>query len=177
MEKDQKRIEELVERVFALNQELHRLIGDESEQALGPPATEEQIEKVEKAFAIELPEDYRAFLRLHNGWREFSGGNSLLSTQEMLGGELRDSIDSLKQTQRENGEDEAAAGFVIEASLDLSRTFYDPATRGKDGRMELVYWRNEELDRFPSFTEYLETYAADLEEMIDEEKRKLRKKG
>jgi len=172
----EKEIGELVERIYALTEELYRLTGDKLDQALGPPATEAQIRRIEKEFDIELPEDYQAFLRQHNGWREFTGGTTLLSTEEMLAGELREEIDGWKTFQRDEGDERAAAGFVIEAALGPTKTFYDTTRRRAKGGMEVVYWRDEEIDRFPSFTAYLETTAGDLEKMVEREKRKLRKK-
>ena len=41
----------------------------EDKQQLGPPASEEQIAKLEQKIGIALPPSYRAFLTIHNGWR------------------------------------------------------------------------------------------------------------
>ncbi len=42
-----------------------------------PPATEAQIEEAEKSLGCRLPEDYRRFLRLHNG--QVSGGAMVMT--------------------------------------------------------------------------------------------------
>ena len=167
------RIKELVDRIFSLNEELSDVRGERSNQTLGDPATEEQVKRIEAMFDIKLPNDYRAFLLLHNGWTGFSGANALLSTEEMLAGELHEAILELQEVQRET-DDDVAEGFVFEASFGRSRTYFDVAHERPNGGIDVVYWRDEEIDRYPSFTAYLEGYLEDLKEMLHEEHTRLR---
>jgi len=170
-----KPLEELVLQIFNLNEELYKLIELRSQQKLGKPAPPQAIKAVEEAFEIRLPEDYREFLLLHDGWRLFNGGSTLLSTREMMEGELHDLIVSLKQVQHEAGDLVAATGFVFEASINSNmRSFFDCSAK-KSSRLDVVLWRDEELDRYPSFTAYLTSFASDVQKMVKAERRKFRK--
>ena len=174
MQVNSEKMKELTDKIFNMKEDLSKLRGYQSPQMLAEPATREQVQKIEETFEIELPEDYRTFLLLHNGWKGFSGGNVLLSTDEMIEGAYYDAIIELKEMQREESI-EAADGFIIEASLlSTSRTYYDVTNKRFDGGMDVVYWRDGELDRYPSFTAYLEGYLKDLEELVKEEHRRIR---
>jgi len=169
------RLEELVARIFARREELKRLRGAPSRQQLNPPAAEAEIERVERLLEIRFPDDYRAFLLMHDGWRRFDGENDLLSTEQMTSGPMKDSIRELQNFQREAGDLPAAEGVVIVASLSgMDIAFYDRGSRRQEGGMEVVRWFSGEYRRFPSFLEFLEGYAESVERRIVNERQKLR---
>jgi cell wall assembly regulator SMI1 len=64
-------------------------LADEHPEALeqfNPPATEAAIAKAEKDLGVTLPEDYKAFLRIHNGQDEFApwvGIGALLPVEKL----------------------------------------------------------------------------------------------
>lgn len=49
-----------------------------------PPATEEEIKKVEEHWGIVFPEDYKHLLMICNGWENMIASIDLLSTDQLL---------------------------------------------------------------------------------------------
>jgi hypothetical protein len=170
----QETMRDLLERIAARLGELRQLQRSPLLLKLHPPATLAEVEEVEAKYDMKLPADYRAFLLIHNGCAEFSGDGALLSTHEMLGGPLHDGLFELKEVQRQVGDEVAAEGFVIEGSFGNTQSFFDRSTQKPDGSMDVVFWDNKESERYPSFTAYLERYVAILEELIGDERAKLR---
>src|SRR5689334_13181109 len=65
------------------------------------PATAADIGFIEKEFQVKLPADYKAFLLIRNGWKNFSGDYDLLSTDEMVSMQVREKIEEFREVWQE----------------------------------------------------------------------------
>lgn len=74
-------IEHIVSKLADAERELSALQFDRQPiSVLGRPASELELRRLEKRYGSVLPESYADFLRQHNGWTDFAGAGSLLST-------------------------------------------------------------------------------------------------
>jgi len=170
------RLEQVVAKILQRQSELDTLLEEDSEQQLGPPASDAALDALEQQAGFPLPPDYRLFLSMHDGWSAFNGQNDLLSTTQRQTRLFQRSIERTKEIQREQN-DPAVDGFIIEASTsDTDIAFLDPARHRTDGTMDVVRWdaRASEYERVPSFEAYLAKHLEFLERWIAEEKSKLR---
>jgi hypothetical protein len=167
-------VEILVRTIQAKMAELDEVSGESLPTKLDPPAIPAQIAEVERQRGFTLPEDYRAFLLLHNGWKGFSGANALLSTSELLGGPIHDSIAALQSELRLNGLAEAANGFVFEGGYGTQVSYFDvTGPPGPEGPV-VVFWDRGATLRYPSFRAFLQSHVEELDEMIAAERAQLR---
>jgi hypothetical protein len=131
---------------------------EERPRTLGPPASPAQLAALEQRFGHALPPSYRAFLELHNGWDEFSGGSKLLAVEDHGRDWVRERIaywDALI-------EDDAANPFrcgclpVLFGEDENHFLVLDPRTVRDDGEMDFVdFDYTVEFVRYPTFTEFL----------------------
>ena len=122
-------------------------------------ATEETVASTEAQLGFRLPESYRDFLLASNGWPCFFQNMSILSTSDLLSGELH----KASQTQLESEEcvEAMAADGVIAADhfpVAASLVQTDVALMGKPGTPAegTVSWvRNGEvIERYDDFLDY-----------------------
>ena len=122
-------------------------------------ATEETVASTEARLDFRLPESYRGFLLASNGWPYFFQNMTILSTSDLLSGELHEA----SQTQLESEEcvEAMAANGVIAADhfpVAASLTQTDVALMGKPGTPAegTVSWvRNGEvIERYDDFLDY-----------------------
>jgi len=140
------RIDELENRVY--------LRMDYRERSLpGPPATQEQIGEIEATFRCTLPEAYRLFLSIHNGWEHWSGDVALLSTEQMLRGQYAQRIAQWKQKELVRGNRLVANSLVIGFSLFVGEQIMIDLSSRKGS--EIVTWDKGEEEHFPDFYAYL----------------------
>jgi len=169
------RLSQLVRRIFELNREYRDLQGAPDRQVLGQPATEQQIADVERRFSVRFPSDYRAFLEAHNGWRGFEGELDLLSTEQMNDKRLTENFDYVKQLAREAGDENVTTGFVIQGSATSADIVYLDfgATATRDS-LDVVRWEHEEIERYDSFSAYLEDVVRTSELLVARERQRIR---
>ena len=122
-------------------------------------ATEDAVASTEAQLGFRLPESYRGFLLASNGWPCFFQNMSILSTSDLLSGELH----KASQTQLESEEcvEAMAADGVIAADhfpVAASLVQTDVALMGKPGTPAegTVSWvRNGEvIERYDDFLDY-----------------------
>ena len=121
-------------------------------------ATEETVARTEARLGFRLPESYRNFLLAADGWPYFFQNMSILSTSDLLGGDLHEA----GQTQLELEEcvEAMAAGGVIAADhfpVVAAREQIDVALMGKPGTPAAgtVSWvRGEVIERYDDFLDY-----------------------
>ena len=121
-------------------------------------ATEETVASTEAQLGFRLPESYRDFLLASNGWPCFFQNMSILSTSDLLSGELH----KASQTQLESEEcvEAMAADGVIAADhfpVAASLVQTDVALMGKPGTPAegTVSWvRGEVMQRYDDFLDY-----------------------
>jgi hypothetical protein len=170
-------LDELVRQHFELNRELTALLKMNDAQRLGPPATEAELAAVEREFGVQLPGDYRNFLRNHNGWFAFDGELDLLSTEQMREPRMRNQIDGIAYSLREAGLVSSERIFIIEGSpTGKEITFYDFSTSTSEITPELYSWDGEELDDYPDFTTFLQSSVDVMMDLVKEEKARFRKR-
>ena len=121
-------------------------------------ATEETVARTEAQLGFRLPESYRGFLLAADGWPCFFQNMSILSTSDLLSGELH----KASQTQLESEEcvEAMAADGVIAADhfpVAASLESIDVALMGKPGTPVegTVSWvRGEVMQRYDDFLDY-----------------------
>jgi len=143
-------------------------IGLEDEQLLGPPASIEDINLLEKMCGHALPPSYRAFLCLHNGWRMVDGVSDLLPVQEMLTGPTAKKVRKWQACMAEEGETALAEGLVVGFGttapvcyvLDFSRV-------DSDGECKVIRCEKIDFFEYDSFIQWLEESALEYEEAVN----------
>jgi len=162
----------LVREIFKLNAELRSLLGVNTEQALGRPATETEIRALETHLEVTLPPSYRDFLRICNGWQHFSGNLHLLSVAQQIEGEYAQYVHQWKGEQWAAGEPVPVESLVVGIALHTNTArLLDRNKVGVDGEMEAVWWEDEELHRYQNLTEMLEQHKKHIRLIIQRKRR------
>jgi hypothetical protein len=169
-----KRMKALIARISEKIGELDRVTEEDSDSVPLPPATPERIAAFEQKIGLKLPEDYRAFLLLHDGWKNFNGESALLSIEQMTSGRLHDRLMEFQQELGGAGLKGPAEGLIIEGSFGTRLTYFDREKAKASGNLDVVYWDRRETARYPSFAAFLEDYIEILSKLIDREKENLR---
>lgn len=165
------RLQRTVREIQTSHRELAKLLAMKPDSRPGKPAPEGSLHRVEASRGIPLPPDFRAFLGLHDGWKQISMGMNLLGTKDLLPGDAQDQVEEIVEIERDNGRD-LGNPLVFELSEnDASLVFFDPATRKKDGTMEIVEYLYEENARHKDFLSYLQALVKRAKDWIAEEKR------
>ena len=170
-------LERLVRELQAAKKEFDRLSEDEEgEHKLGPPATPQQIAKLEAMVGKPLPASYRAFLELHNGWSDFDGGAKILSVEDQTAAWVKKRVKEMGDAYFED-EDEGNNPFekgMIPVMLGKDEDNYlvlDTTKVRKNGEMDFVmYDYAEEEERFKDFTAFLKDDLETTKELIKAEK-------
>jgi cell wall assembly regulator SMI1 len=142
------------------------------EQALGAPASEDEIAELEHQLGQKLPPSYRQFLLLHNGWRMASGAMDLLSVTEMLIGSRHDRVQ--KRQQQEGRVDPVAASGLVVGSADITPTMLllDPDTVDENGEWLVIRYHKGPEQTYASFLDWLEQSARDFAELVESERQR-----
>ncbi len=143
------------------------------EQALGAPASDEQILALEKRIGRPLPASYRAFLQLHDGWQMIDGGTHLLALGDLLKGPIHEEVVAWQQDMRSAGDLVAARSLVIGISeITATKYLLDPERADGYGEWPLIQHHDGEEADLPSFIDWLEESNdeyLELAQMEDEE--------
>ena len=140
------------------------------EQQLGAPAPEAILMKLESRLGKHLPDSYRAFLRLHNGWRMVDGSTDLLSANEILEGPIAASIEEWQEKALRSGDLIAAKSLVIGVSrYTPTRLLLDPESVDENGEWRVVQHHKDEEYEYPSFLAWLEESVEEFRELIRQE--------
>src|SRR5688572_16623494 len=134
------------------------VFGEERPRTLGLPADPAQLDALEQHLGRALPPSYRAFLELHNGWDEFSGGSKLLAVED----HGRDWVCERIAYWDDLFEDDSVNPFqrgclpVLFGEDENHFLVLDPHTAREDGEMEFIDLDyTEELARYSTFNEFL----------------------
>jgi SMI1 / KNR4 family (SUKH-1) len=160
----------LIARIADKLAELDRLSEVDASHTLGEPASTEEIEAFGARAGWKLPEDYKAFLQLHNGWQNFNGENSLLSIEEMTDGPIHEHIASFQEDLRSGGLDDVGSGLVFEASFGTRISYFDRVGLSAMGQLQIVFRNRRPLQRYDSFMDYLADYEKMLDKFIADER-------
>lgn len=150
-------ISELLERIFQLKRSYcDFMMGPIGYPLPNSPATEEDIQRVEHDIGIKLPPSYRNFLSIHNGVRNWEGYFVLFSLNDYYYGKYWEGIKELKKHAFQEGNTLIIEGLPIAHNLDTGQTLLlDTTKANKEGEMEVVHYHWEEMNRYPTFFEYL----------------------
>jgi hypothetical protein len=163
------RLSRAIAEAFAAKRDYYRVFFNmDVDQALGVPAREQDLRRLESRLKWRLPPSYREFLLRHDGWRNFRGDAHLLSVAQ------RDEPGMqahLAEFQSLAGD--IAAGVIVIMAGEASGTlaYLDPKTRRPDGEMDVVVfaYADAELARHPDFVTFLEQWTATLRRLIAQE--------
>lgn len=167
-------LETLIHEIMKAKREYDRLAFDEERpHELGPPASPQQIARLEGILGKPLPPSYRAFLELHNGWSHYDGGAKLLAIEDHDSKWVRERLLELARGFEGVSPSpfETGAIPVLLGTNEHNFLFLDPSKVRKNGEMDFVmYDYTEEEDRFKDFTSYLRDDLEVMRRLIEEEK-------
>lgn len=140
----------------------------EDEQALGEPCAPSLVEQLEQKLGRALPPSYRAFLLLHNGWKQVDGELDLLPIEDLLEEANELDVASWRRSVAQYGDTIAARCLVIGASI-ISPTKYllDPERVNEEGEWLFLQYHHEVEAEVPSFLEWLEQSVDEYRELAE----------
>jgi hypothetical protein len=162
------RLEGAVTRGMSARSRFYASIELEDEQSLGPPASAEDIRRLEEACRHELPPSYRSFLAKHDGWSMIDGGCDLLPVAELLSGATAERIGRWQASMAKEGETALASGLVIGYSaISQKRVVLDFSHQDSDGECSVVQWDSDERIEYQSFIGWLEATAQEFDDLAN----------
>lgn len=135
---------------------------DESNHYIRLPARTEEIAAVEKHLQVRLPDDYKEFLAIRNGWKNFSGDYSLLSTTEIRSLAVQQSVAELRKLWHED--EKVQRGIFIYLGHGRQFGFYDYGESANDPCLH--FYDIGESIRYDTFTAYLLSEKKALERAL-----------
>lgn len=164
------RIQNAVNEGRKIRSAYYAMIDLPDEQQLGPPASETDLVGLETWLGKPLPPSYRAFLSLHNGWRQVDGAMDLLSTEEIIKGPRHKIIQAWQAQLKKIGDFVAANSIVIGLSeVTATKLLLDPNRTNPQGEWTVVQHHNYEENNYPSFLVWLESSIDEFRQLIEEE--------
>jgi cell wall assembly regulator SMI1 len=132
------------------------------------PAKPEEIDRAERALGQALPAEYREFLSLANGWEGFHVFTDLFGTVELMqqGHRAINERTELQEFLAASGWLSSEVLVIGASSLELD-VFLIILDRAKTLPGGVVWFAQEEVDRFGSFGEFLSAmvgYSAQVAE-------------
>jgi len=170
----------LIDQLVEIKREYSRLAFDEEDQTkLGPPATPQQIARLEKKLGTPLPPSYRAFLELHNGWEHFDGSENLLSVEDQDSEWVKECLKMVKMAYLAVDEEERHENPLEHGAIPIrmgegepAYLILDPRKVRKDGEMEFIeYEYAEKTKRFKDFISFLRNDLKVERQLLEEEKK------
>lgn len=124
-----------------------------------PPADEAEIVAYERHLGIRLPESYRIFLQLHDGYDWLAYPGHMLSIRSVMpGGEWYEDICEWKRDTVEYGSGEVLDGIVI-ATVDEAtnwKLYLDPNRPSRQGELTVVEWTPNESYEYADLIEFFD---------------------
>ncbi|TPI42923.1 SMI1/KNR4 family protein [Mesorhizobium sp. B3-1-9] len=168
------RLQALVSKLYQAREEFYQVaFGQSADQVLGPPASEQQLQALERSLGYALPPSYREMLLLHDGWIALEDEADLLSLAQRHEEEIRDRVKSFKKMMREGEDPYNPDNLLIVGGADTTFVVYlDIDTRRADGEMDVVEYTYEEgeLARHKDMAAYLKSNYDEVREWIKDEK-------
>ena len=151
--------EKLAELIQELHSALERLSKDPDYDHVipkaGTPASPEEIKALEAQFGRSLPDSYRAFLELHNGYDFLAYPGPMLSVQQLqAGSEWDQRIQNWKKDTARYDQPELLDALVV-GNLGSSNqwVYLDPNRPSKKNELTVVDFDPEQSDDYPSLLE------------------------
>jgi hypothetical protein len=145
---------------------------EEGSHPLGSPASAEAIQSLETRLGSPLPPDYRAFLQLHNGWRNFHADGKILAIEDQDSEWVEKKIQfwtDLWDSEDPNPFARGALPIMLGESLHHFLVL-DPTRVGPGRGAEIVEYDSMHEEKvYESFTAYLRRELEVLKGLIDRE--------
>jgi len=124
----------------------------------GRPASADEILAYERYLGRRLPESYRAFLELHNGYKGLLLTGDMLSIQEVVpDGRRYTAIQNWKRSSVRYGLGEVLDGIVIGSKGQANMwVFLDPNRPSAENELTLVEWDPSASLEFPTLMAFFE---------------------
>ncbi|MEZ5510142.1 MAG: SMI1/KNR4 family protein [Gammaproteobacteria bacterium] len=166
-------LQTLIHALIAAKNTYDQLVFDEQYPVeLGPPATPEQIAALEQLLGKALPDSYRAFLQLHNGWSDFEGDGKLLGTDDHAAEWVQEKIqywNDLWDMDSDNPFEHGAMPVMLGEGLNHFLVL-DPRRVNQQGQpLFVLYDYMHEEKSYEDFTGYLQNRLSILRRLIDRE--------
>ncbi|MEM7136266.1 MAG: SMI1/KNR4 family protein [Myxococcota bacterium] len=139
--------------------------------ALGPPATANQIAALSSKVGHPLPPSYRVFLGAHNGWSQFSGEASILSTGDYHEAWYDDARQLFGECLIPDANPFDLYIPIVAGPDTRLAVFLDPGKTDPEGEAEVVELHDgEEMFRHADFGSFLEARVVIYESLIQTER-------
>lgn len=170
----EQRLKRAIKKIYACNVKYSEKVGMEDEQELGVPASELEIENFIKKIGA-IPNTYKFFLRLHNGYKYFSSSEAhLLSIEDHEKKWVADSIEQhLSCFININEiipdiENPFKIGFLIDLGDNRAFAIIDQTLIDANGEMKVKRYHVSDSEPivYDNFLEYIEGAANCLEKQI-----------
>jgi hypothetical protein len=146
----------LIEEIFELRSRITSALGTSPPELL-PPAPAELVTEAERQLDFVFPPSYREFLRVCDGFVQFSEGFDLVGVQQMLSAEYARDSKRIRDLAWQGGERVGVEGFIIGLRAGSFRALLLDRTVERDERGELpaAEWEFEPLARGADFRAFL----------------------
>lgn len=146
-----------LERLIALEErddlDASATVPTESAHFARHPASDAAIDALEQKLNVQLPEDYRAFLRIRDGWDGFDYGYRLLSTSEMLSPDVQAVVREIRDVWR--SDPRVQHGVIVYLGDGRRFGFFDYQAKRSDAPPRLVFYDLGEDAAYATFTDFL----------------------
>jgi cell wall assembly regulator SMI1 len=155
-----RRVHDVVGRVVAAIRDLnvHEGVPDEDPEP-GPPASEADIRAAEAAIGVRFPPQYRAFLRMHDGYRWLAYPGDMLPLRDLMpGSAMHEQITKWKRLAAEYGGGEVLNGLFFASLGQPNNWIYFDLDRPTEGaEYTVVRFTPDESSEFPDLIAFLES--------------------
>ena len=135
----------------------------------GPPATEAQIQQLEQHLDRRLPDSYRTFLTLHNGFKRLAFFGDMLSIDQLLPpSRSYTRILEWKRLTAQYGGGEVLDGVVIADQSEPNHWVYlDPSDPKAPDEWSVVLHMTGDKRVFPDLVAYFENVLEELQAFVE----------
>lgn len=178
---DKAELRTLVDSLAEAKRELDKLTLDkELSHDLGPPCSPQQIAAMEQIAGGKLPETYRGFLELHNGWSDFAGSAKLLAVEDHESAWVKKRITELgslfEEFEPENPFDGGGIPILLGKREQDFLLLEPPAKATGKERGFLAFNITRKERRYKDFSQFLEFDLKLTQKLIANEKKGIGKK-
>jgi cell wall assembly regulator SMI1 len=133
--------------------------------APNPPATSDEIRALESHIGRRLPDSYRAFLELHNGFTNLAYPGDMLRVVDMLpGSRIYERIREWKRMTAQYGGGEVLDGVVIADGNEPNHWVYlDPNAPTSNNEWAVVAHTPSDDSTYPDLPAYLESRIEEMQ--------------
>lgn len=153
-------LRDIITTLATLEKELSRLLEDSSPiSVLRPPASEEDIARLIQRYRIDLPKDYVAFLRLHDGWQDYAFCGTFMGTVDHGASWAEEQIKLRRMHFDEKGIPlplDAGAVPLVLSEVHDDFLIFDPVG-AEDGKNIVEYRYADIIHTYETFIDYLKT--------------------